>query len=164
MLISAEVVLPHTLIWRLFLNCWWPSETGSSEKAAGLAFGLAHMDAFKILPLELSRKVVTPYFLQFQRGGTKFYFSGAFSRSLHSRYSRAFGHPLLLPQTPRLCPPGPHAGAQARHLLPFRGYFSTWHLPIAGESNKFALVCVFTVLPSILIPGRNISLRSQRTH
>ena len=84
------------------------------------------------------------------------------SQGLHSGYSRAFGHPLLWPHTPRLCPPGPRAGARARCSLPFKGYFSTWHLPIAGKSNKFPLSSVFTVLPSILIPGRSILLQSQR--
>lgn len=122
------------------------------------------MDAFKLLLLELSRKVVNPYFSLFQWVGTKFFPFGAFSRSLHGGYSIAFGHPRLLPRAPKLCPPDPHAGAWAKRSLPFKGCFSTWHLPVAGESNKLLLVCVFTVIPGILIPGRSISLGSQRTH
>lgn len=119
------------------------------------------MDALKFLPLELSRKPVPI----FHNSNVE---EPSCSPSVPSRglctggYSIAFGHPLLLSRTPGLCLPGPHTGARARRLLPFKGHFSTWHLPIAGESNKFPLVCVFTVIPSILIPGRSISLGSQR--
>lgn len=118
---------------------------------------------FKFLPSELSGELVSPYFSQFRCGVTKFFPFGAFARPLCGGYSITSGYPLL-PRTPRLCQPGPHAGARARHSLPFKGYFSTWHLPRAGEPNKLPLVSVFTLTPSILIPGRSISPWSQRTH
>lgn len=80
--------------------------------------------------------------------------------ALPDGYSIAFRFPLLLLHPPRLCQTAPHR----RCLLLFKGYFSTQHLPIAGESSKIPLFCVFTVIPSILIPGRSTSLQSQGTH
>lgn len=53
--------------------------------------------------------------------------------------------------------------AQVWYSLPFKNYFSTCRLPIAGESNELLLTfCLHCVC--ILIPDRSILLRSQRTH
>lgn len=133
MFIWAKMAFPHTLLCRVFWNCWWPSEAGFWASLCP--------SPLKILPLELNRKVFS--LSQFRCRGTKFFSFDAFSRSLHSGYSRTFRH--ALPHNPSLCPPAPHAGARARRLVPFQGYFSTWHLPVAEESNKIPLFCVFSV-------------------
>lgn len=116
----------------------------------------------KLLPLVLSRKL-SPYFSQIKCGGTTFFLFGPFLKSLHggcpARWVRHSLQILFAPASPSQsvldCSP---------HLLLFKYYFSTQHLPIARESSKIPLFCVFTVIPSILIPGRSTSLQSQGTH
>lgn len=132
------------------------------NRLLGEPFGLVHMLALKLLPLELSRKL-SPCFSQIKCGGTTFFLFGPFLRSLHggcpARWVRHSLQILFAPTSPSQavldCSP---------HLLLFKGYFSTQHLPIARESSKIPLFCVFTVIPSILIPGRSTSLQSQGTH